>query len=283
MKKYSLHLLLCSWACMMSINLAPAQSVLFDFDDAPLHSPFPITITKGGITAHFAGIGYNYSIQDNSAPVFPIGFSGRDIYPNTVYQADLVIKFDQTLKDFSILYSCQELACDDAATMRVTAYMNGAYVGTNTMVARHPGTWPVDTLACSFLSGFDSVVLHYDHRPPTCQDYGVIFLCDNMQVTALNATAVREGRNFIEQLSIPDPLVPNATLAFSLLQPAYLHIAVYDLQGRMAKAIFNGSLLHGFYEFPWDPEQTALPAGLYLLNISNEQLCVSRKVVVLKE
>ena len=36
-----------------------------------------------------------------------------------------------------------ELGCDDAARMRVTAYMNGSYVGTNTKTAANPvhGLW----------------------------------------------------------------------------------------------------------------------------------------------
>jgi hypothetical protein len=67
--------------------------------------------------------------------------------------------------------------------MRVTASMNGNFVGTNTRTASNPGTWPVDTLSCSFPQGFNSVVVHYDSHPPTCQDYGVIFLADDMRVT----------------------------------------------------------------------------------------------------
>ena len=82
-----------------------------------------------------------------------------------------------------ILYSPQELGCDDSATMRVTAYMNGVFAGTATKTAANPGTWPTDTLSISAPAGFNSVVVHYDARPPTCQDYGVIFMADNMSVT----------------------------------------------------------------------------------------------------
>lgn len=161
-----------------------AQSVLFDFNDAPLHSPLPIDLTVGGITAHFSATGQGFSIQDMSAPVAPVGFSGRFIYPSSVFPADLLVAFDRPITDFSILYAPDELACDDSATMRVTATLNGSFVGTNTKTTSHPGTYPVDTLACSFPQGFDAVVVHYDSHPPTCQDYGVIFLCDDMRVTA---------------------------------------------------------------------------------------------------
>jgi hypothetical protein len=51
------------------------------------------------------------------------------------------------------------------------------------MTATNPGTWPVDTLGCTFAQGFDNVVVHYDSPPPTCSDYGGIFIADNMSVT----------------------------------------------------------------------------------------------------
>jgi hypothetical protein len=170
-------------AMALMVASAPAQSVLFDFNNAPDHTSLPIDLTAGGITAHFSATGAGFSIQDTSAPVVPVGFTGRFIYPNSVFPADLLISFDHTLTDFSILYSPQELGCDDSATMRVTASMDGVFVGTNTKIAKNPGTWPVDTLSCSFPKGFNSVVVHYDKKPPTCSDYGPIFLCDDMRVT----------------------------------------------------------------------------------------------------
>jgi hypothetical protein len=113
---------------LFTSNLS-AQAVLFDFDNAPLYSSLPIDLTVNGITAHFSATGQGYSIQDNSAPVVPLGFTGRFIYPNSIYISDLIIRYDQTLTDFSIMYSVQELACDTSATMRVTAYINGSLLG----------------------------------------------------------------------------------------------------------------------------------------------------------
>lgn len=129
---------------------ASAQTVLFDFNNAPNHTSLPIDVSAGGITAHLSATGQGFSIQDTSAPVVPVGFTGRFIYPNSVFQADLLISFNRTIVDFSILYSPQELGCDDSATLRVTAKMDGIVVGSKTKTAAHPGTWPVDTLSCAF-------------------------------------------------------------------------------------------------------------------------------------
>jgi hypothetical protein len=113
----------------------------------------------------------------------PAGFSGLCLYPSSVFASDLTVSFSETLTAFSILYSPQELGCDNSATMRVTAFLGGTQVGTSTTTAPVPGTWPTGTLAISVPGGFNSVVVHYDARPPTCQDYGVIFLADIMTVT----------------------------------------------------------------------------------------------------
>jgi len=163
---------------------AEAQSVLFDFDNAPVYSPLPIDITVGGITALFSATGQGYSIQSSSTvTILPAGFSGHYIYPSSVYAADLLVSFSKTLTNFSILYSPQELGCDDSATMRVTAYLNSTFVGTATNTASAPGTWPSETLSITTAQGFNKVVVHYDAKPPTCQDWGPIFLADNMIVT----------------------------------------------------------------------------------------------------
>ncbi len=169
---------------------AAAQDVLFDFDTAPMYTALPIDLTVGGVTAHLSATGQGYSIQStSSAPVVPVGFSGRFVYPSSVFAADLVVSFSRQLTAFSILYAPQELGCDDSATMRVTATMNGVLVGTATKTASQPGTYPAETLACSFPQGFDKVVVHYDKKPPLCTDWGPIFLADNMLVTLADTSA----------------------------------------------------------------------------------------------
>jgi hypothetical protein len=162
---------------------ARTQRIWFDFDSAPLYRPLPVDVTAGGITAHLSATGQGYSIQSSSTvPIVPAGFRGRFLYPSSVFPADLLVSFSQTVNGFSILYSPQELGCDDSCRMRVTAYLGMAFVGTNTVTARYPGTWPSETLSCTFPQGFDRVVVHYDQRPPTCRDWGPIFLADNMSV-----------------------------------------------------------------------------------------------------
>jgi hypothetical protein len=161
------------------------NTVLFDFDSAPLYSPLPIGLTVGGVKASFSATGQGYSIQlANTLGFTPAGFSGRCIYPSSVFLADLLVSFNCTLTNFSIMFSPEEYGCDSSATLRVTAYLDGTLVGTNTAVASPPGTWPTGTLSITTAQPFNNVVVHYDAPPPTGGDWGPIFLADNMIVTA---------------------------------------------------------------------------------------------------
>lgn len=160
-----------------------AQTILFDFDNAPLHTSLPISLTVGGVTAQFSGTAQSFSIQPANALGFtPAGFAGNCIYPSSVFAADLQITFSANITDFSILYAPEEYACDSSATMRATAYLNGVSVATATTNAV-AGTWPTETLRVRSAQGFNSVIVHYDARPITGGDWGPIFMADNMEIT----------------------------------------------------------------------------------------------------
>lgn len=161
-----------------------AQTLLFDFDMTPAHTPLPLDIVQPGCTAHFSATGQGYSIQAAGVLGFtPAGFSGNAVYPSSVFAADLLVGFSAPLTDLSIMYAPEEYACDSSATLRVTAYRGATPVATTTSTAPVPGTWPTGVLSVSAAQGFDNVVIHYDAAPPTGGDWGPIFMADNLLVT----------------------------------------------------------------------------------------------------
>ncbi len=260
-----------------------SQAVLFDFDNAPVHTSLPIYQTAGGITAHLSATGQGYSIQYANVLGFtPPGFAGLIIYPNSIFLADLLIRFDHTLTDFSIMYACQELGCDDAATMKVTAYMNGSYVGFSTRTATFPGTWPVDTLSCHFQQGFDSVVVHYASPPPTCQDYGTIFMADNMRVTAL-VTGISEGGQpvmFTLKQNYPNPFNPNTTISYQIPKQSYVTLKVFDVLGREAAELVSENQKAGTYEINFDASKYT--SGVYFYKLTSGGFSETKKMMLMK-
>jgi hypothetical protein len=183
--------------------------VSFTFDDARQYSPLPVTLSSGGLGVVVSATGQGYSIQAIGASgISPAGFSGLCLDPSSVFQADLIFDFSAPLTEFSIMYSPQELGCDTSATMRATASTNGSFVATATATAPIPGTWPTGTLGVTAAAGFNRVVVHYDSRPPTCQDWGPIFLADNMLVMRATLCAAdfnRDGSvDFFDYLDFVD-------------------------------------------------------------------------------
>ncbi|MCE7973844.1 MAG: hypothetical protein DYG92_05870 [Leptolyngbya sp. PLA1] len=172
---------------LRAVFVHDAKSTTFTIDDGPVHTSLPTALQSDGLGMLLTGA---YSIQPAGTLGFtPAGFEGLCVYPNSVFREDLTAEFSEALTYFSMLYSPQELACDDSARMRVTAFLGAQQVGTATTTLSTPGTWPTGRLSISVPGGFDRAVVHYDAPPPTCQDYGVIFLADNITVTRLGPTA----------------------------------------------------------------------------------------------
>lgn len=265
------------------VSSSSAQEVLFDFDNAPLYANLPIYQTAGGITAHLSATGQGYSIQNANVLGFtPPGFYGRILYPNSIYISDIRIQFDRTLTDFSIMYACQELGCDDAATMRVTAYMNGSLVGHVDHTTSHPGTWPVDTLRCIYPQGFDSVIVHYQAPPPTCQDYGTIYLADNMRVTPI-VTGISEGKfseTFTLNQNYPNPFNPSTTISYQLAKQSYVTLRIFDLNGREVATLVNSVEQPGYKSVEFDASN--LSSGVYYYRLQAGNFTETKKLVLLK-
>jgi hypothetical protein len=283
--KTILYYLVCVTAFwgLTQVSTVSAQAVLFDFDNAPLYTSLPIDQTVNGITAHLSATGQGYSIQNANVLGFtPPGFAGRIIYPNSIYLADLLVQFNQTLTDFSIMYCCQELGCDDAATMRVTAYMNSSLVGTKTRTATFPGTWPVDTLSCSFPQGFNRVVVHYDSHPPTCQDYGTIFMADNMRITPY-VTGISESEiteTFTLKQNYPNPFNPNTTISYQLRTKSNVTLKVFDLNGKEVATLVNSVEQPGYKSVNFNAGNLA--SGVYFYRLQTDNFSESKKLVLLK-
>jgi len=262
-----------------------AQNILFDFDNAPLYTSFPISLTAGGVTANFTATGQGYSIQNANAIGFtPPGFSGRIIYPSSVYLSDIRIKFSQTLTGFSIMYACQELGCDDAATMRVTAYRNGIYVGYSNRTATFPGTWPVDTLRCTFPQGFDSVIVHYQSPPPTCQDYGVIYMADNMVITPQSVNSIANENEysgtFMLMQNYPNPFNPSTKISYSLYRKTFVTLTISDLLGKEITGLVNSEEEPGLKTVEFNSGNLA--SGVYYYTLKAGGYTVTKKMLLLK-
>lgn len=263
------------------------DAATFDFDGAPVGGPFPLDLVVNGLTAHFTG---GYSIQPvGTVGISPAGFSGLCVFPSSVFQSDLGIGFSEILTDFSILYAVDELGCDTSARMRVTAYLDALLVGTNTMVAPVPGTYPSATLSIAVPAGFNHVVVHWDAPGTLCQDYGPIFLADNVTVTrAAPPAAVDDwGSRGARQLHppAPNPFQVATRIRFALPVAGRVGLNVYDMAGRLVRTLLNEVLPAGDRSVAWnglDASGHEVSAGVYLLRLEAAGARESRRIIVLR-
>jgi len=177
-----------------------AQSVLFDFNGGPQYSGTPLDQYSSGIRAHFWGqneglYSPSYSIQNIAQVIgmYPTGFTGLGLSPDSVFGADLHIAFFRMgdgsavpLTNLSIMVAPQELSCDSSSTMQITAYRHGQLVGTRTAIAPQLDNylWPTIDVGFSSAQTFDSVTIHFLSGPPTGGDWGGIFVADNLSIMA---------------------------------------------------------------------------------------------------
>ena len=162
-----------------------AQSVLFDFDTAPAHSPLPIDLTVGGITAHF--VRHRTGVLDPAGrhPGLHARRFRRQLHlPQQRVRGRPPDRLLETVTDFSILYAPRGTGLRFVGDEAGNRLHERVVRGNETMIADPPGTWPTATLGFSSISGFNNVVVHYDQRPPTGGDWGPIFMADNMNVTS---------------------------------------------------------------------------------------------------
>ena len=261
-------------------------AVTYDFDSAPVHAPFPLDLTVNGLTAHFTG---GYSIQPAGTLGFtPLGFAGLCVYPNSVFASDLGVSFSEALTDFSILYAVDELGCDTSARMRVTAYLAGVPVGTNTMVAPVPGTYPSATLAITVPGGFNSVVVHWDAAGTNCQDYGPIFLADNVTVTRATALVGTPAGPGAAQAWLaapaPSPFHGVTMVRYFLPLAGDARLDVFDTSGRLVRTLVRESVSPGDHGVTWDGSDEAgrrVGTGVYYLRLAGAGSVHTQRVVLL--
>jgi hypothetical protein len=205
-----------------------------------------------------------------------------------MFAADLHIDFDAPITDFSIMYAPQEYNCNDSATLRATAYLGGAYVGTNTATVDQPGTWPTGTLTFGSAQTFDQVVIHYDADPPTCQDFIRAFMVDNLIVTLANsATAIGDDELVVAGAPVvsPNPFDAQTTVRFGVARSGQVSVTVYDLRGRLVRTLIDGAgFERGNGDVRWDGRDDGgqrAASGVYVCRIrENGQTQCTRMVLL---
>lgn len=83
----------------------------------------------------------------------------------------------------------------------------------------------------------------------------------------------------------PNPFNPKTTLPFSLAAPGRVHLAIYDVAGRLQRTLVDGSLPAGEHWVNWDGRDEAgseLASGVYFSRFEAGSVSEMRKLVLLR-
>jgi hypothetical protein len=82
------------------------------------------------------------------------------------------------------------------------------------------------------------------------------------------------------QPGFPNPFNPVTTISFTLPQPDYVNLAIYDIQGRIVDVLVDGMREARLHEVIWDASDLA--SGIYLYRLNAGDFTASGKMLLLK-
>lgn len=77
----------------------------------------------------------------------------------------------------------------------------------------------------------------------------------------------------------PNPVSGKTTIEFNLKQNSNVELAIYDLNGRKMRTLFNGFLSEGTHSIDWTPD---LNNGLYYYIVKSNHFEATRKIIISK-
>ena len=78
----------------------------------------------------------------------------------------------------------------------------------------------------------------------------------------------------------PNPFNPTTSINFSLAEPTFVKLAVYNLLGEVVQVLKNENMNAGSYNVTFDA--ASLPSGMYLYKIETAQFTSVRKMMLMK-
>ena len=83
----------------------------------------------------------------------------------------------------------------------------------------------------------------------------------------------------------PNPFNPDTRIRLDLPATATGRLDVYDLEGRLVKTLYSGSLTAGRYEYSWNSTDNTgrhVASGLYFCRFSSPQFTATQKMMLVK-
>ena len=106
-------------------------------------------------------------------------------------------------------------------------------------------------------------------------DYDGTFEYSNaIEVEVIGVAEFALGQNY------PNPFNPTTTINFSLAEPTFVRLAIYNLLGEEVEVLKNEYMNAGSFNVSFDA--SSLPSGMYLYKVETAQFSSVRKMMLMK-
>ena len=96
----------------------------------------------------------------------------------------------------------------------------------------------------------------------------------------VSAEVVAAPVEFALNQNYPNPFNPTTSINFSLAEPSFVKLAVYNLLGEEVQVLRNENMDAGSFNINFDA--ASLPSGMYLYKLETAQFTSVRKMMLMK-
>ncbi len=117
--------------------------------------------------------------------------------------------------------------------------------------------------------------------------YAIKFTTDSATVVSVNDDIENASipDNYVLEQNYPNPFNPQTNITYSIPEPAFVKLCVYNINGTLVKTLFEGNQSTGRYQTVWDGENSSgmkVGSGVYFYRIQANSFLQTRKMILLK-
>jgi hypothetical protein len=109
---------------------------------------------------------------------------------------------------------------------------------------------------------------------------GIIFSNISSDFTDINEDNESIGNNYILFQNYPNPFNPTTNISYSISEPSYVSIIIYDLLGREVSKLVNEFKSTGIYTIGFDSSK--LSSGIYFYQMKVNDFVNTKKMILLR-
>jgi len=122
----------------------------------------------------------------------------------------------------------------------------------------------------------------------TCQLDGIYVI--QFDEPSVIQTENQKPNNFILRQNYPNPFNPSTRIGYSIIQPGFVSLKIYDILGNEVATLVNEEKLAGSYEVEFSTVSLAsaggnvynLSSGIYLYRLTSGNYSASKKLILQK-